>query len=118
MAGISTAIEVQDRVSGALNRITASLYNTTSAFESVDRASDVTFNPSGVQAMTNEMYKYEDIIHQLEADIVDVNRRFEQMQNEVEEASNKANSLENAFGKVKQVVAGLGIGYIGLNSAH
>ena len=59
MSGISTSVEVQDRVSGALNRITAALYNTTSAFEGVDRASATSFNTSGVQAMTHEMYAYE-----------------------------------------------------------
>lgn len=112
MAGISTAIEIQDRVSGALNRITASLYNTTSAFDSLDKASEVSFNPSGVQAVTNEMYKYEDIIHQLESDIVDVNRRFEQMQDEVNETKASVGGLESAVGKIGQVVAGLGLGII------
>ena len=112
MAGIGTSIEVQDRVSGALNRITAALYSTTSAFYGVDRASETTFNTYGVQAMTQEMYAYESRIQQLESDLVDVNRRFEQMQDEVDETKSCIGSLENAFSKVGAVVAGLGIGMI------
>lgn len=112
MSGISTSVEVQDRVSGALNRITAALYNTTAAFEGVDRASATTFNTSGVQAMTQEMYAYEARIQQIEADLVDANRRLGQMQNELDETRSKAAGLENAFSSIGSVIAGLGIGMI------
>ena len=112
MAGISTAIEVQDRVSGTLNRITAALYNTTSAFQGVDRASETTFNASGVQAMTQELYAYEERVQSIEAELMDANRRIEQMQNELDETKNKAKNLENAFSQVGSIVAGLGIGML------
>ncbi len=112
MAGISTSIAIQDRVSGSLNRITASLYNTTSAFSAVDRASDVAFNPSGVQAMTNEMYNYNSRIEQLEADLVDANRRLEDMSEETKKASQSANMLKSAFGMVGAVLGTIGIGKI------
>lgn len=110
MAGIRTSIEVQDRVSGALNRITATLYNATSAFGDVDRASDVAFNPSGVQAMVQEMYSYEARIEEIENDLVEANRRIEQMQNELTETKNKASGLEDAFSKVGTAIAAIGIG--------
>ena len=112
MAGISTAIEVQDRVSGALNRITANLYNTTSAFQSVDRASESSFNTSSVQAMAQELYTYESRIESIESELVNANRRIEQMQNELEETQNKAKGLENAFNQIGSIVAGLGIGML------
>lgn len=112
MAGISTAIEVQDRVSGTLNRITAALYNTTSAFQGVDRASETAFSTAGVQAMTQELYAYEARIEAVEAELMDANRRIEQMQNELEETSGKAKKLENAFSQVGAIVAGLGIGLL------
>ena len=112
MAGISTAIEVQDRVSGSLNRITAALYNTTSAFQDVDRASETTFNTSGVQAMTQELYAYEERIEQIESELVNANRRLQQMEEETEDVRQKASQLENAFSQLGSIVAGLGIGML------
>ena len=112
MAGISTAIEIQDRVSGALNRITASLHNTTFAFQGVDKASETAFNASGVQAMTQELYAYEARIQGVEAELMDANRRLEQMQSELDATKNKAKNLENAFSQVGSIVAGLGIGLL------
>lgn len=109
MAGISTSIAIQDRVSGSLNRITAALYNSTSAFNAVDRASDVAFNPSGVQAMTNEMYHYNSRIEQLEADLVDANRRIQEMDEQTKKASESANMLKSAFNAVKGVMGGMAI---------
>ena len=112
MAGISTSIAVQDRVSGSLNRITAALYNTTSAFQGVDRASETTFNTSGVQAMTQEMYAYEERIQQIESELVNANRRLQQMEEETEDVRQQASQLENAFGQIGSVIAGLGLGML------
>lgn len=110
--GISTAIEVQDRVSGTLSRITAALYNTTSAFQGVDRASETAFNASGVQAMTQELYAYEARIQGVESELMNANRKIEQMQNELDETKSKATALENAFSQIGSVIAGLGIGLL------
>lgn len=104
MSGISTAIEIQDRVSGSLNRITAALYNTTSAFDAVDNASDVAFNPSGIQAMTQEMYGYEQRIRQLESDLVKSNRQLEDMVEQTQRATQAANMLKKAFGLIGGVL--------------
>lgn len=112
MSGISTAIEVQDRVSGSLNRITASLYNATSAFHDVDSASNVAFHPSSVQAMAQELYSYESRIEEIEAELIRANRRIEEMQDETKEAKNKAAELERAFSTVGGVIAGLGLGML------
>lgn len=106
---ISTSVEVVDRVSGALNRITASLYSTTAAFGSVDRASEIAFNASGVQAMAQEVYAYEQRVQQLEADLVDANNRLEQMENNTQRAVQSANMLENAFGAVKGIITTIGV---------
>ena len=112
MTGISTSIAIQDRVTGSLNRITAALYNSTSAFNAVDRASNVAFNPEGVQAMTNEMYHYNARIEQLEADLVDANRRLIEMENQTKNAEKAANMLKTAFGMVGTVLGAIGIGKI------
>lgn len=105
---IGTSVEIVDRVSGILNRITAALYSTTSAFGSVDRASEMAFNASGVQAMVQEVYAYEQRVQQLEADLVDANNRLEQMEANTQRAAQSANMLENAFGAVKGIITTLG----------
>ena len=109
MAGISTQVEIVDRVSGSLNRITASLYNTTSAFGAVDKASDVAFNPSGIQAMSNELYGYNSRIQQLEADLVGANRKIEEMEEQTKKAAQSADMLKNAFSLVKGIMATIGV---------
>lgn len=112
MAGISTAIEVQDRVSGSLNRITAALYNTTSAFQGVDSASNTAFNVAGVQAMTQELYAYEARIQDVESELANANRKIEQMQEELDEVKKKANGVGDSFGSIGKMVAGLGLGML------
>ncbi len=109
MAGISTSVEIVDRVSGALNRITASLYNTTSAFDSVDRASEMAFNnTAGVQAITQEMYAYEQRVQQLEADLVDANRRLEQMEEQNYKVAQSANMMGNVYRGVVGILTAIG----------
>jgi len=100
MSGISTAVEIRDRVTGSLNRITASLYSATTAFGALDRASETTFNSEGVQAMTREMYAYETRIQQLEADLVNANERLVQMENQTRQTSHTADMLRNAFAAI------------------
>ena len=112
MSGISTSVEIQDRVSGSLNRITAALYNTTGAFGNLDRASDVAFNPSGIQAMTQEMYRYESRIQELEGSLVDANNRLEEMEIQTRQAASAGNGLEGVFKKVAGAVAAIGIGQV------
>lgn len=109
---IGTAIELQDKVTGSLNRITAMLYNTVSAFQRVDAVSDQVFDSSSVSAAAQEIYGYAQRIEQLESDLVDANRRIEQMQKETEQAKKEADKLQNAFGVVGKAVAAIGIGYI------
>ena len=109
---LSTAIELQDKVSGSLNRITAMLYNTTAAFQGVDAASDRAFNPAAISAAAQELQGYTQRIGQLEADLVDANRRIEKMQEETSQARLEAKKLQDAFGMVKSAVAAIGIGYI------
>lgn len=112
MAGVSTAISVQDRVSGALNRITASLYDATSAFDAVDRASETSFNAAGVQAMTRELYAYEEHIQQIESELVRTTRRLDEMEDETRQNKSAANDLQSAFSSIAGVVASLGIGML------
>ena len=95
MSGVSTSIQIVDRVSGSLNRITAALYNTTSAFEGVDRASETTFNTSGVQAMTQELYRYEARIEQIEEELAQSNRKLEEMGEQTKKAASDMDGLTN-----------------------
>ena len=109
---LSTEIRLQDRMSGALNRITANLYSTVSAFQTVDRVSDRAFNSSAIAAASQELYSYDQRVTQLEADLVDANNRIQQMQEETEKASNLANGLRNAYRGVVGILGAIGVGKI------
>lgn len=112
MASISTAIELTDRVSGSLNRIQASLYGTTAAFNGVDNASERCFNRMQVEAISQEMNRYNQQIDQLETNLMQANQQIERMQTETEQAANEATQLESSFGRLSRFVAGLGLAYI------
>lgn len=112
MATISTAIELTDRVSGSLNRIQASLYGTTAAFEGVNGASERCFNRFQVEAISQEMNRYNQQIDTLEHNLAQANDEIGRMQNETNNAKNRADEMASAFGRVTQVIAGLGIAYL------
>ena len=109
---IGTEIQLQDRMSGALNRITASLYSTVQAFQSVDSESEQAFNPAIIQTAAQELYFYDQRIAQLEADLIDANNRMQKLVEETHEAREEADLLGTAFNGVKKIVAALGIGYV------
>lgn len=109
MAGISASVEIVDRVSGALNRITASLYSTTSAFDSVDRASDRAFNnTAGVQAITQEIYTYEQRVQQLEADLIDANDRLQKMEEQNYKVAQSANMMGSVYRGIVGIMSTIG----------
>lgn len=112
MASISTAIELTDRVSGSLNRIQTSLYGTTAAFEGVNGASERCFNRFQVEAISQEMNRYNQQIDTLERNLSQANDEIRRMQNETNNARNEADKMASAFGRVTQVIAGLGIAYL------
>ena len=105
MAGIGASIELTDRMTGTLNRINASLYSTISALGSADEALNSAFDPSCIQTISQEMYGYEQRIHQLENDLIGANKRIEQMRDDTEQARSSANGLESAWGKVATAIA-------------
>lgn len=112
MASISTAIELTDRVSESLNRIQTSLYGTTTAFEGVNGASERCFNRFQVEAISQEMNRYNQQIDTLERNLSQANDEIRRMQNETNNARNEADKMASAFGRVGQVIAGLGIAYL------
>jgi len=109
---IGTAIELQDKMSGTLNRITAMLNSTVSAFQRVDTVSDQAFNTAMVSAAAQEIHGYIQRIEQLEADLVDANKRINQMEEETKKAKNEADKLQKAFGMIGTAMAAIGIGHI------
>lgn len=111
MSTISTAIEMQDRVSATLNRIQTTLYNTTAAFEAVDAASSRCLDMFQITSVTQEMYRYEQQIEDVEGELIQANAQIERMQKETEEASKKASGLGDSFGTVMEIIGGLGIAY-------
>lgn len=111
MSTISTAIEMQDRVSATLNRIQTTLYNTTAAFEAVDAASSRCLDMFQITSVTQEMMRYERQIDEVEGELIQANAQIERMQKETEEASKKASGLGDSFGTVMEIIGGLGIAY-------
>jgi tape measure domain-containing protein len=109
---LSTEIKLQDRMSGALNRITANLYSTVSAFQRVDAVSDRAFNSSAIAAASQELYSYDQRVTQLEADLVDANNRIQQMQEQTEKAANAAEGMKNIFRGVVGIISAIGVGKI------
>ncbi len=109
---LSTEIRLQDRMSGALNRITANLYSTVSAFQRVDSVSDQAFNSPAISAAAQELVSYNQRITQLEADLVDANERIQEMTEQTEKAAKSADMLKSAFGFVKGALATIGIGKV------
>lgn len=112
MSAISTAIELTDRISAPLNRIQATLYSVTSAFDAVDTASNRCLDSFQVEAVTQEMMRYERQIDEVEAELVQANAQIERMQRETDEAADEANKLQTSFGNIAGVIGGLGIAYI------
>ncbi len=111
MSAISTAIELTDRISAPLNRIQATLYNTTAAFDAVDSASNRCLDSFQIEAVTQEMMRYERQIDEVEGELIQANAQIERMQKETEEASKKASGLGDSFGTVMEIIGGLGIAY-------
>ena len=112
VAAISTSIELVDKVSGALNKITEAVYETTEAFDQVDRTTEEAFNPAVVEPMVDDIQRYEMRIQEIEAELVEVRKKLELMEKSTEENTQEAKKLGDAFGGIGSIVAGLGIGYI------
>ena len=100
MSMISTAIELQDRVSASLNRIQTSLYSVTTAFDAVDSASNRCFDQFQVEAVSREMLAYEQQINKVEQELMQANAQIERMKNETEQAKIAASGLGGSFGSV------------------
>lgn len=103
MSMISTAIELQDRVSASLNRIQTSLYSVTTAFDAVDSASNRCFDQLQVEAVSREMLAYEQQINKVEHELMQANAQIERMKNETEQAKIAASGLGGSFGSILNI---------------
>ena len=88
-SAISVAIEIQDRVTGAMNRIMDSVNKTTEQFNELNAVTD----------------KTQDIIEKTNRN--DLNH----LKNEIEDCTDKADGLSLSFGGIAKAVAGLAFGY-------
>jgi hypothetical protein len=112
MAGISTSIEIVDKVTANLNKITESAYATESAFNGLSSASDTVFDSSGIQEATQEMTAFDGAVQEIESDLQQTNIKMQQLENETEDVKQEADKLGDSFGGVGKIIAGLGLGYI------
>ena len=81
---IGTAIEITDKMTGPLNRITAALYSTTDALHDTDQATNSAFNSAGIQAITQELYGYERKIQDIQDELDRSNNKIQEMQEQTE----------------------------------
>lgn len=102
---IGTAIEITDKMTGPLNRITAALYSTTDALHDTDQATNSAFNSAGIQAITQELYGYERKIQDIQDELDRSNNKIQEMQEQTEKARSSAGGLENAFRKAAGILA-------------
>lgn len=100
MSMISTAIELQDRVSASLNRIQTSLYSVTTAFDAVDSASNRCFDQFQVEAVSRELLAYEQQINEVEHELIQANAQIERMQKETAQTKIAASGLGGSFGSI------------------
>ena len=91
---IGTAIEITDKMTGPLNRITAALYSTTDALHDTDQATNSAFNSAGIQAITQELYGYERKIQDIQDELDRSNNKIQEMQEQTEKARSSAGGLE------------------------
>lgn len=101
---IGTAIEITDKMTGPLNRITAALYTTTDALNRADRASDSAFSSAGIQAVAQELYGYETRIQEIQNELDKANGKIEEMQEQTRNAQNAADKLHGIYQKVAAVL--------------
>ena len=102
---IGTAIEITDKMTGPLNRITAALYSTTDALHDTDQATNSAFNSAGIQAITQELYGYERKIQDIQDELDRSNNKIQEMQEQTEKARSSAGGLENTFRKAAGILA-------------
>lgn len=112
MSAISTAIELQDRISAPLNRIQATLYSVTTAFDAVDSASNRCLDQFQIETVAQEMMRYERQIEAVESELIQANAQIERMQNETNEAAKTANKLQTSFSTIAGIIGGIGIAYM------
>lgn len=103
MAEGSTSVQVIERMSGSLNRMTVALFNTTSAFYDVNRASQAAFSTSCVQVMTQEVYSYEQQIQKTAVSLENSNNKLNQMEEKTAKTSKQANILQKAYSGIKDI---------------
>lgn len=101
---IGTAIEITDKMTGPLNRITAALYTTTDALNRADRASDSAFSSAGIQAVAQELYGYETRIQEIQNELDKANGKIEEMKEQTRNAQNVADKLHGIYQKVAAVL--------------
>ncbi len=103
MAEGSTSVQVIERMSGSLNRMMVALFNTTSAFYDVNRASQAAFSTSCVQVMTQEVYAYEQQIQKTAVSLENSNNKLNQMEEKTAKTSKQANILQKAYSGIKDI---------------
>lgn len=101
---IGTAIEITDKMTGPLNRITAALYTTTDALNRADRALIPRLVLPGFRQLHQELYGYETRIQEIQNELDKANGKIEEMKEQTRNAQNVADKLHGIYQKVAAVL--------------
>lgn len=113
MATIRTAIQVDDRMSGAFRSITNAMNITISAFSDLQEATHNAVDVSSIEAARAELSRAEVTLNQVESSIQSATQNQRQFNDSIEATNPQANIL---LGKFRQIATAVG-GIIGLQKA-
>ena len=102
MASISTSIQLYDRVSQPLQRMTAGMRNLEQAFSNMDRRMNTGFNPSSIRAMRDAVDETASAMEELGRNITENGERQRNFNDSVRTG---ANASEKLLSKIRSIVS-------------
>ena len=105
MAGISSTIELYDRVSAPINKMIGALNNMIGAYHSLDSAMDNGFDPGKIHQAEAALIQAQEQVDQLGDYITQNERKQEDFNNEIRNGTSAADGLtKKLMGDRKSVV--------------
>lgn len=110
MATIMTAIQLQDRVSRPMQRITNAMNIVISSFERMENSSHNAIDRASLQAARRELTGAEADFRNIEEQIRNNTEAQDRLNRSIQEGSNMTDKFKNTYDKIGGAVAALGVG--------
>lgn len=110
MATIMTAIQLQDRVSRPMQRITNAMNIVISSFERMENSSHNAIDRASLQAARRELTGAEADFRNIEEQIRNNTEAQERFNQSIQEGSDMTDKFKNTYDKIGGAVAALGVG--------